>query len=244
MDDALHAAGPKLIVVTRPREASEALAATLKARGYEVLVEPLIEIAPCAADLPDLSRYDALAFTSANGVTAFAAASAVRDLPCYAVGKQTEMALLAAGFSDVRRGDGDAVALAGRAAQEQPAGTRILHVAGKDVSKDLGALLADSGIIADRATLYEALPAQTLSKRLVEALYACTIDSVLLFSARTAGVFERLVSKAGLTGSCSGVRAICLSPQVADTVRGLPWRALTAPAEPTTEALLALLTRD
>jgi uroporphyrinogen-III synthase len=66
------------IVVTRPREYARVLAGELESLGATVLVMPLLQIEPMrAADadvlegvLQDVSRYDWIVFTSANGVAA------------------------------------------------------------------------------------------------------------------------------------------------------------------------------
>jgi uroporphyrinogen-III synthase len=55
------------VLVTRPREQSEELARLLAAAGYEAVVEPLIEIEPLGDDPVDVSGYDWVVLTSANG---------------------------------------------------------------------------------------------------------------------------------------------------------------------------------
>ncbi len=59
------------VVVTRAREQASELRARLEALGAEVIELPAIEIEPIAFTLPDLSAYDWIVFTSANGVRAF-----------------------------------------------------------------------------------------------------------------------------------------------------------------------------
>ncbi len=61
-------------LVTRPAEDSAALADALRARGIEPLVDPMLRIEPVEdAHLP-LDGVQAVLFTSANGVRAFAQA--------------------------------------------------------------------------------------------------------------------------------------------------------------------------
>ena len=55
------------IVVTRPREQAQELTALLAARGYEVVSYPLIELTPLGDDPVDVSGYDWVVVTSANG---------------------------------------------------------------------------------------------------------------------------------------------------------------------------------
>lgn len=59
------------IIVTRPRERAGKLSAMLRARGAEVVEAPCIATRRIKADLPDLSKYGWLGFTSVTGVEAF-----------------------------------------------------------------------------------------------------------------------------------------------------------------------------
>lgn len=230
-----------LIVVTRPREESLLLAPRLEALGYDALVEPMLEIVPLAAELPPLDHYAALAFTSANGARAFADLSSLRERPSYAVGGATAAALASAGFRDVRIGPGDAAGLADLIATELPPSARLLHLSGRAIAQDLALLLAGNGIAVDRVVLYDAQPIDHLSEGFVDALYACTVEFVLFFSARTAEVFGTVASRMGLTERCRSIAALCLSQRVADKAAALPWLRIAVAMEPTEEALLSLL---
>jgi uroporphyrinogen-III synthase len=55
------------VVVTRPREQADELADVLAAAGYDVVVEPLIEIEPLGDEPVDVTPYDWVVITSANG---------------------------------------------------------------------------------------------------------------------------------------------------------------------------------
>jgi uroporphyrinogen-III synthase len=230
-----------LVVITRPREEAEALAAILSARGYETLIEPMLDIAPLPVSIPPLAKYTALVFTSANGARIFARKSSERALPAYAVGGRSAEALRDAGFSDVRAGSGNAEALA--ALIERDLGNRgpILHISGRDVAHDIGALLTPAHIAVDRLVAYEAVAVSELSPALVAALYACTVNHVLFFSVRTAGAFGTLLRERGLTHMIGSSSALCLSSQIAAEAEKLPWRSVEIASKPTAEALIAFL---
>ena len=230
-----------LVVITRPPDEARALASDLNALGYETLVAPMLRIAPRATSLPSPANYAALAFTSANGVRVFAQNSAERTLPAYAVGGATAEALREAGFADVRGAAGDAVALA-RLIQGTLGGSGpVLHVSGKDVARDIAALLAPAGIAVDRVIAYEAVAATALPTGLVEALYARTVIHVLFFSVRTAVTFGTLIREHGLTHMVSSSSALCLSHPIATEAGGLPWRKVEIATTPTLDALISLL---
>ena len=230
----------KLVVITRPREQAEPVASLLRDRGYEPLIEPMLEVRPLPATLPPLGTYAALVFTSANGVRAFAALTPERGLPAYAVGEGTAAALSDIGFREVRTGVGNAADLAVRMGDELPPGARLLHLSGVDIARALQDLLPAT-VTIDRIPVYEAVAVSSLSNRLAEALYACTIGAVLLYSPRTACTFGTLIVGRGLVEKCSYVKALCLSPAVAAQAAMVPWDKIEIAASPSSEALLNLL---
>src|ERR1700682_4714337 len=96
------------LAVTRPQDDGERTAAALRARGHEVLVAPLMQVAPVAADIR--ASWAAVIITSANAPGAIAAHPA-RDvlikLPVFAVGRRSADAARHAGFSNVTAAGGD-----------------------------------------------------------------------------------------------------------------------------------------
>ena len=170
--------------ITRTRPGAERTARRLSAMGVATLVDPVLEVRPVSAPV-ELGDARALAFTSPNGVDAFAARSAERGLPAYAVGAGTAEALTEAGFSDVRTAGGDAEALARLLIRDRPG--PILHLSPLQPARDLGALTADAGIEVRALVLYQTVPVRPDA-----ALAAEGLEAVLIHSARAAGVIGRL----------------------------------------------------
>jgi uroporphyrinogen-III synthase len=229
------------ILITRPREDAEPLAARLAERGWASRIEPMLTITLFDGPPLDLDGIQGLLCTSANGVRAVAGRTDRRDLPVFAVGNATANTAGAYGFTDVRSADGDVTALARLvAAQCRPQDGRLFHAAGTAVAGDLSGQLEAQGFTVERQVLYAAATADRLSPETVAALYAGTIDAVLFFSPRTAQTFVRLVQQAGLADRLDAVAALCLSGAVAATVRTVPWRAIRVADRPDQAALLAL----
>ena len=88
--------------VTRAEPGASRTAARLGALGFEPVVAPLLTIRTLTPVI-DLSGVAALAFTSVNGVTAFAALNADRDKPVFAVGDATAEAAREAEAAKQRR---------------------------------------------------------------------------------------------------------------------------------------------
>lgn len=233
------------VLLTRPRADSEPLAADLAARGIDSLVEPMLDIVFRAGAAPALDDVQALLFTSANGVRAFAAASGERGLTVFAVGDATARAAGEAGFTRIASAGGDVRDLAALVASRlRPEDGALLHVAGSKVAGDLAGTLRKAGFTVRRAMLYESRTARAFSPEATAALADGTIDAVLIFSPRTAHAFVSLARQAGLDRACRQITALCLSPAVAAAANGLSWRAVRVAAAPTRAALLDLLPAD
>lgn len=230
-------------LVTRPREDAEGVSAELRARGLEVMVEPLLDIVPVAAPVA-LDGVQGILATSANGVRALARACPDRALPVWAVGDATARCAFELGYAAVESAGGDVVTLAALVKSRcRPEAGALLHAAGTKLAGDLSGLLAQSGFQVRRVVLYEARTATAVSDGLAAALGAQSIDLALFFSPRTAATFVRLVAEAGLAHTLSRVTALALSPAVARELSALDWAAVATAEAPTQAALLATLDR-
>jgi len=235
-------------LVTRSRDDCATLAARLAARGIVPVIEPLLDIRFCedGARLlaPLLEGAQALLFTSANGVRAFAAASARRDLPAFAVGDASAAAACAAGFAAVESAHGTVADLAGlvqrRLAPERGA---LVHAAASTVAGDLAGALGAQGFAVRRAVLYEAVAATALSGATRALVAAGGAELAFFFSPRTAECFVRLARASGLGEACRGMTALALSPAVAAALGELQWRAVRIAASPNEATLLDALDR-
>jgi uroporphyrinogen-III synthase len=229
------------ILITRPIEDAKPLADALEERGIEVLIEPLLEIRHLEDAEIDLDGVQALLFTSANGVRAFAALSPRRDLKVFAVGDGSADAARQAGFPDVESANGDLEALAALVVDRLKAEDGILfHAAGTVTAGDLKARLEGLGYQVRRAQLYEAKIATALSTETRANLTLGGIDAVLLFSPRTASTFADLWRTAG-SPSLGRIHALCLSAAVAREIGNLGWAAVEIADRPDLPSMLALV---
>jgi uroporphyrinogen-III synthase len=233
-------------IVTRPRDDAAALVSALAARGVAALLAPMLTIRPA----PDAARHlaerlagaQAVLFTSANGVRAFAAASPRRELPVLAVGDASAAAARMAGFRSVASAGGDVADLIELATSHlSPQGGALVHVAGTTLAGDLAGQLAARGFTVHRATLYEAIPAAALEPETAAAMRCGEADAALFFSPRTATTFVRLAAAAGVGDACRAIMAVALSPAVAAALGELSWRTVRVASRPGQDDLLAAL---
>src|SRR5882757_2691384 len=98
------------ILVTRPQPDNEKTGASLRARGFEVLLAPMLRFEPVALPDEPSADYAAVIVTSANALRAVEpqlAEYGLLDLPLFAVGERTAAAARKAGFGSVISADGD-----------------------------------------------------------------------------------------------------------------------------------------
>ncbi len=233
------------LLLTRPREESEALETLLADRDIETVIEPLMEIHPIAGPPLDLRDSQAVLATSANGIRAFTARNAERHLPVYAVGDATAREAVSSGFDDVHSATGNVDALANLVSGSlQPAAGTLLHPAGTRVAGDLAGRLQAGGFVYRREVLYQAQAASNFSDPVREMIAARRLEGVLLFSPRTGATFARLMAAAKLTDQADTMTAYCLSQAVAEAVATLPMQRVGVAVRPEQSALLDLLAEN
>jgi uroporphyrinogen-III synthase len=239
------AQGPRTqALVTRPREASENLAAELATRGILAVVEPLMRIRYCAPAVLDLVGVQSILCTSANGVRALARASSERRVPLFAVGDATASRARAEGFVAVASAAGDVDDLVRlTAARLRPQDGPLLHVTGNVVGGDLVGALRARGFTIERSVLYEARPVAVLSPTAAGALRSGAIGFALFFSPRTAAVFVNLVTRACVLECCRTITAVSISPAADVAVADLVWLDRRIAERPNQPALLDTLDR-
>ncbi len=167
------------IVLTRPVGQAEALAERIQAAGGEVLVLPLLAIAPPTLALApetlhaQLAQADAVIFISPNAVRMALAALPAPDWPpvslLVAIGQGTARALHEAGFSQVLapREGADSEAVLALPELQHLAGQRILLVRGEGGRELLATALSERGAMVEHAVVYRrvALPPDVVALR-------------------------------------------------------------------------------
>jgi len=216
--------------ITRAEPGASRTAACLTALGLHPVVTPLLEIRPIPVAAPDLSDVAAIAFTSRNGVTAFAAVSARRDRPVFAVGEATAAAARETGFAEVRSAAGDLDALARLIRSEglNP-GAVILHPAAREPAGDLAAAVGHTADVRP-LVVYEAVESGAAAPK------AC--DAVLVHSPRAAWALSTAVTDAAAR-TCI---AVAISPNAAAPLAARPFAGLVIADRPEEAALFDALT--
>jgi uroporphyrinogen-III synthase len=251
------------ILVTRPQPDNEATGASLRARGFDVLLAPMLRFEPVG--LPDdaCSDYAAVVVTSANALRAVEpqlAGHRLLDLPLFAVGDRTAAVARRAGFTTVISADGNAADLRelvlakisnkiSNKAKDKAKNKKlrtvrpVLYLAGADLSHDLAGELAEGGLSVVTRTTYRMATLSVLPRETCDAIAANQVEAVLHYSVRSARAFLDAVRSAGVEISALAVQQCCISGTVASILREAGATQVTVASSPDENALLGVLDR-
>jgi uroporphyrinogen-III synthase len=229
------------LLVTRPEPDNERTAVALRAQGHEVLLAPVLRIAPVAdADLGE-GPFAAVLLTSANGAQAIVGhrrRGELVALPVLTVGRSSAAAARAAGFENVVPADGDARDLA-RLAGARLAGSQLplLYLAGEDRSRELAGELP--GLTVRTVVVYRAAKAEDFPRAARIALEQEQIDGVLHFSRRSAECYLECVEN--FAAAALATTHYCLSERTAEPLRHAGAARIHVAARPDEASLFGLI---
>lgn len=226
------------IWITRAQPGADATAERVRALGHEAIIAPLLAVRALPDVAVDLSGVAALAFTSANGVRAFADIHGERAIRVFAVGAATAQAARAAGFRLVLSADGNVEALAEGIGQRRgELRGAILHLGAAEPAGDLVGGLEKQGVVARSLTLYETVPAPLDPEEAAQLVLA---DAVLLHSPRAAQVLNAVLK----AHPAPKLRALGLSKAVVKPLARAKLAGRAFPSMPLEGALLNLIDRS
>ena len=243
------------VLVTRPHPDDEATASALRAKGFEVMLAPMLRFEPVAFHDDEDARYGAVIVTSANALRGIAPhlqgsrqGSRLLKLPLFAVGEHTASAAHRAGFDNVIPANGDAASLrdsvlASVKAKELKKASPVLYLAGADLARDLAGELGERGFTVVTHTTYRMIPVSSLPREACDAFAASGIEAVLHYSRRSARAFLDAARAGGVEISALAIPQCCISAAVASVVRDAGATQVMAAASSNENALFEVLDR-
>ncbi len=226
------------VLVTRPEAEATTTVAALARLGHESVLAPLLRIRPVEFVAPTQS-FAAVIITSANAVRP--GLPGVGGAPLYVVGARTAAALQRLGHQPPRHVACDARGLVAALLRDLPTSADLLYCAGRDRKSDVEAALRAKGHHVTVLVSYEAEAATALPETVRAALAAGSIDAVLHYSRRSAGIFVALAEAAGLARALGQGCHLCLSEDVAEPLRQRQCHDIRIAVQPDETHLLALL---
>jgi uroporphyrinogen-III synthase len=239
------------ILVTRPTPDNVTTATTLRGKGFDVLLAPMLRFEPIAFEPDADARFDAVLVTSVNALRALAETS-VRQrwltTPLYAVGERTAQAARDLGFASVMAASGDGASLrdlviAQMRAKALKKSARLFYLAAADRAVDLDDELSPFGFEVVTVTAYRMIAMPELPEDVCAAFTAGRIDAVLHYSGRSAHSFVAAARAAGLEITALAVPHCCISANVAAVLREAGATQVAVAATPDEDALFETLDR-
>jgi uroporphyrinogen-III synthase len=243
----------RLVVVTRARQQSAALAELLEAAGGRVLAVPTITIEPpdswepLDGALARLPGYDWVVFTSVNGVAMVRrrlaahgrGVEALAGPRIAAIGPATAAALQRFGCPvDVTPAEYVAEALADGLRGQLTPGARVLLARAAEARDVLVRELVTMGAEVDEVPAYRTRPATEGAAALREALGARRVDVVTFTSPSTVKHFAALFRPGEVAALMTGVVVAVIGPITRAAAAGVGLAARVMPAEYTVPALV------
>lgn len=234
------------VLVTRPHPDNEVTARSLRERGFEVVLAPMLrfEALPLADDID--ADFAAVIVTSANALRAVEAQlEAFLKLPLFAVGEHTAAEARRLGFGQVTSAEGDAGKLRDllRKSLKSKKAKRLLYLAGNDLSRDLAGELGERGFEVVMRTTYRMVALSSLSRQTRDAFAANEVEAVLHYSQRSARAFLEAARAEGVEISALAVPQCCISANVAAILREAGALQVLAAASPDENGLFGALER-
>ena len=221
------------VLVTRPHPDNETTARSLRDRGFNVVLAPMLRFEPVVlAD--DLGQDHAVE----------AQLAPLLKLPLYAVGEHTASEARRLGFAKVIAAEGEAEKLRDRVRKDLKAKkSRLLYLAGADLSRDLAGELADHGFDVVTRTTYRMAALSGLSRGTRNAFTANDVEAVLNYSQRSARAFLEAARADGVEITALAVPQCCISANVAAILREAGALRVLVAASPDESALFGALER-
>jgi uroporphyrinogen-III synthase len=143
-----------LVWVTRTPEGARRTARAIEAKGYRTVVAPVLRI-QALKPIIDPHSFDAVIFTSRNGLNAFSTLCSRRALTVWCVGDSTAAAAREKKFQQVISAAGDVKALTDMIRQQADRHSRLFYAAPAEPASALGKALRADGFQVSEAAVYE-----------------------------------------------------------------------------------------
>lgn len=233
----------KTLLLTRPEAQSRTLANDIETnftRRARCIIAPLMAITPFGR-LPDTTKFQALLFTSINGVKAFAALGGSVDVPCYCVGERTAAAAQDVGLTAISANGAAADLVTLMANDLNPTDGPLLYVRGENTTGGVAKALSERGFSVQSEVLYQQKTCE-LSQTALQALAKGEVNALPLYSPLTARRLANVLTN-NPEWPTDNLTALCISENVASEVRNVPLVRIEVAFEPNGAAMLTLISQ-
>ena len=213
------------IVITRPKEDSLHLIENLIKLGHEVTHLPVIKIEKLETEKIDLLNYQAVIFTSSNGIRFMNIEKFNLKIKCFCVGKTTEFTAKQVGFVNTSSSEGTVdslIELIIRTVNNKS--EKLLYLSSEFISKDLDKDLINAGYLVDRISNYTSIPVKEIDKKILDFFEKKPPDVIFIYSSKSAKNLFNLINKYSLLNVVTQTNLVCISEKVLSVLKQIKWK--------------------
>lgn len=182
---------PPIVLLTRPTESSERLAATIRTElSLNSVISPVLRFERKEVS-EKIDTFSALILTSPNGARYLADLEIPENMICYTVGDRTAQIVSELGLV-TRSASGDSNDLVELVLGDPPAG-KCLHLRGEHARGDISHRLNSAGVACEECVFYQQI-AQNLTGEALELIHTRKTALLPLFSPRSAALVSAEVN--------------------------------------------------
>jgi uroporphyrinogen-III synthase len=204
-------------VLTRPIEDSKRIKQSLEIRGYNVIVNPLLEI-KYKTNIFNPDKYEVLIFTSRHSIRYLEEKNIFpKNKIICGCGKSTFLEAKKFGtentyifYSNVSELEDNFANI--NAIKEK----KVVYLRGREITSDIVSIFKDDGINIDDIIVYEANELNEFNNEFINELDRGEDLAILFYSIRTAQVYLQSMEKYNLSNKTSIIMAYCISENVAN----------------------------
>ena len=213
------------IVITRPKEDSLYLIENLIKLGHEVTHLPVIKIEKLETKKIDLLNYQAVIFTSSNGIRFMNIEKFNSKIKCFCVGKATEFTAKQAGFVNTYTSEGTVDSLIELTIRTLNSKTeKLLYLSSEFISRDLDKDLINAGYSVDRISNYTSILVEVIDKKTLDFFEKKPPDVIFIYSSKSAKNLFNLINKYSLLNVVTQSNLMCISEKVLSVLKEIKWK--------------------
>jgi len=190
----------KTVLITRPKYRAIELAKIIKQEGYKPIISSVLEYKEIKDNYSDINNYEALVFSSPQGVKVFSKNSMVRDKEAITVGDKTAEIAKQNGFDKIISASGDNNDLE-KLITNKYKNKRLLHICNEysEISN------------LDKKIIYKTVPTNNLSNITKDLIISNKINYITILSRKTGEEFIKILKDNNLLTYSLYTPIICIS---------------------------------
>jgi len=213
------------IIITRPKEDSPYLIENLIKLGHVVTHLPVIKIEKLQTKKINLLNYQAVIFTSSNGIRFMNLEKFNSKIKCFCVGKATEFTAKQAGFVNTYTSEGTVDSLVELIIRTLDIKSgKLLYLSSEFISKDLDKDLINAGYSIDRISNYTSLPVEEINKETLNFFKKNPPNVIFIYSSKSAKNLFNLINKYSLLNVVTQSNLMCISEKVLLVLKQIKWK--------------------